>query len=120
MLQCLVGTTFGCSFFRNVSAEYFICIGVDHLVDDVFEEDGHKALTAKNYTTLANVIWNITLCDCIKNRRFEENIASIYKVIGLRVFLAPSEDMPHDGRGRASLATAPPQLCPSVTAKSLL
>jgi hypothetical protein len=35
------------------------------------------------------------------------NIASIFRVIGLGVFLTHSEDMPHGGRGREPLATAP-------------
>jgi hypothetical protein len=35
----------------------------------------------------------------------EEHIASIFRVIGLQVFLARNEDVPHGGRGRDSTVT---------------
>jgi hypothetical protein len=50
----------------------------------------------------------------------EEHVASIFRVTGLWVFPACSEDMPHDGRRREPLATSPPRSCISDTAELLL
>jgi hypothetical protein len=84
---------------------------------------GHKnAVFRGNFTavTMTNIFSDITPCVSNKNRRFREHVAAVLRMIRLSIFLARSEDIPEDGRGRDPLATAPSQLCISATMESLL
>jgi hypothetical protein len=57
---------------------------------------------------LTNVFWNITPCGSSKNRRFEEHIASVFRVIGLSVFLAQRGYAPR--RTAAARGSLPPSV----------